>query len=188
MRTQSRLALFSLMAMITCVDVSVSAQVQQSDKAPSWPPVLSSERPGGIPDSVPWPPPVDKLPPVPDSVLKSVPSDVPVSQEPPIVCPADKHRGPGPGGCVDGAPQMGVTAIQGIPVDEAIGILERHRDELHKIPGVMGSGLGVDGIILDVLPEHGEIPTFLEGLPVQTRPYRETRFLTPAFSGWGVGR
>jgi len=49
---------------------------------------------------------------------------------------------------------------------------EHHRDELHKIPGVPGSALGVNGIVLTVLPNHGDIPPAVEGLPIQIEPYR----------------
>jgi hypothetical protein len=72
---------------------------------------------------------------------------------------------------------MGVTESAGIPWAAAMDILERHREELHKIPGVMGSGLGVDGIVLHVLPKHGDIPAAIEGLPILTRPYRQPQLM-----------
>ena len=131
--------------------------------------IPSPERPSDIPDNVPWPPPVDKLPPVPDWVLKSVPSDVPVPKKAPVPCPPDKHWGPGPGGCVDGAPDMGVTEINGIPYAEAEAIYERHKEELENIPGVIGAGLSAYGIIVTVSSDHWTVPTQVEGLLVITR-------------------
>jgi hypothetical protein len=171
--TSSRLARFLLLVLVACIGVPVYVQAQRPDNAPSSPPVLSQERPEGIPDDVPWPPPIDKLPPVPDSVLKHVPSDVPIPKHEPIVCPPDKHWGP-PGKCIDGAPEMGVKEFNGIPYEKAAEIVKQHQEELLAIPGVMRAGLGVDGILLEVLPEHGNIPSAVEGVPVTTKPYDQT--------------
>ncbi len=68
---------------------------------------------------------------------------------------------------------MGVTEINGIPWEEVVNIFTRHREELRNIPGVMNAGLGVDGIVLGVLPKHGDIPAAVEGLPILTEPYKE---------------
>jgi hypothetical protein len=66
-------------------------------------------------------------------------------------------------------PALMTPPIAGIPFEEAQAILERHREDLMKLPGVQGFGLGVDGI--DVWTENPTVvPQELEGLPVKARP------------------
>ncbi len=140
-----RIAILLLFVMVACIGTRIYAQQNSLDKIPR-----------------PLPPP----PGVPNLQLDPV---GPMPETLPGSCGPMQHWGPG--GCVDGAPEMGVTEINGIPWKEALEIYDRHRDELQKIPGVMSVGIGVNGIILGVLPQHGETPTTVDGLPVETEPF-----------------
>ena len=140
--------------------------------------VWPTEKPSDWPDGVEWPPAALKELFHPTVPLPPLPPLPPLSEEKaPGQCPPDKHWGPGPDGCVDGAPNMGVTETAGIPYEEALAIFERHQDELFGIPGLMGGGLGIKGIYLAVLPTHGNVPAAVEGLPIQTEPYLQPRLM-----------
>jgi hypothetical protein len=143
--------------MLTCVDVSVSAQAQKSDKVPSWPPVLSSERPEGIPDNVPWPPPLDKLPPPPPNVMRPLPSQAPPAQLTPPSTPSEPPATPK------------FPPIAGLPLQEALAILKRHGEELINLPGADGVALDSDGILV-YTDNPAIVPAQVEGLPVKTQP------------------
>jgi hypothetical protein len=74
--------------------------------------------------------------------------------------------------------------IAGIPLAEAQAILDRHRDQLRKMPGVYEVGLGEDGILRSIFihSESGNIdpqdlqealaalPVTVEGIPVKVFP------------------
>jgi hypothetical protein len=70
-------------------------------------------------------------------------------------------------GPIDEAP---LSASVPIPVIEVKRVMYRHLDELHKIDGVHGVGIGEKGILVSLLPEkHANrrlIPPSLEGVPV----------------------
>jgi hypothetical protein len=70
--------------------------------------------------------------------------------------------------CVKGG--IEVTEINGIPIEEIAKVLDRHRLELHAIKGVTGSGIDRHGPVLEVQPDHGEIPKEIEGIPVHIVP------------------
>jgi len=58
--------------------------------------------------------------------------------------------------------------IAGRSYREALAIFQRHREELMRLPGVEGVGLGMDGLV--VTTENPKIlPTEVEGLPVKQR-------------------
>src|SRR5713226_884939 len=59
---------------------------------------------------------------------------------------------------------MMTLPIAGIPFAQAEAILERHREEITQWPGVTGSGLGTDGIVVET--NHPEaVPSSIEGVP-----------------------
>lgn len=65
-------------------------------------------------------------------------------------------------------PLLMEPSIAGISYSKAAAILERHREELLKLPGVQGVGLGAEGI--SVWTDNPAIlPSQLEGLPVKVR-------------------
>lgn len=63
-----------------------------------------------------------------------------------------------------------ILEIGGFPIEELTEILDRHRDELQKIPGYAGSGIDKDGIAITVMEPHGEFPTELEGAKTHLLP------------------
>jgi hypothetical protein len=75
-----------------------------------------------------------------------------------------------------GAPESIPTAmmeppIAGIPFEEALKILERHRDELLQLPGVTAVGMGSEGITIETT-NPSVVPSDVEGVPVKVRPPR----------------
>jgi hypothetical protein len=71
-------------------------------------------------------------------------------------------------------PLMMVPPIAGIPYEECLAILERHREELHQIPGVQGTGLGAEGIVVET-DNPALLPSEVEGLPIKAEPPRLRR-------------
>jgi hypothetical protein len=63
-----------------------------------------------------------------------------------------------------------VFEIGGHSIDELSEVLDRHFDELRKIPGYRGHGIRKDGIEIFVDKDHGEFPTELEGVPIKITP------------------
>ena len=70
-------------------------------------------------------------------------------------------------GPTDEAP---MSASLPIPLIQVKGVMYRHQDELRKIEGVHGVGIGEKGILVSLLPEKRAnrrlIPDSLEGIPV----------------------
>ena len=165
----SRLAIFLLIVMTACLAVCVYAQDQQPNTVPSWPPVLSPERPEGLPDEVPWPPPVDKLPPPPEYVTRPLPL-----QDPPSPPPLTPPRTP---------PETPATSklplIAGRPYEEALAILKRHEPELINLPGADGVSMDGEGIII-YTDNPAVIPVLVEGLPVRSAPPLASRRTLPS--------
>jgi hypothetical protein len=73
-------------------------------------------------------------------------------------------------------PPLMAPPVAGIPYEQALEILERHREELMKLPGVNGVGMGNEGIEV-FTTNPAVVPPAIEGLPIKTRPP----------SGLGVG-
>jgi hypothetical protein len=74
--------------------------------------------------------------------------------------------------CLDSSetiPALWELPIAGIPFDEAMAILERHREELMRLPGVQGIGLGAEGIAIEA-PDPSAFPSSVEGLLVIVTP------------------
>ena len=75
-----------------------------------------------------------------------------------------------------------------IPYIELRRIQVRHHHTLWAIPGVHGMGVGADGFVIDLLPDHADsrarIPSTLEGVPVTVR----IRELAVFFGGAGGGQ
>jgi hypothetical protein len=59
--------------------------------------------------------------------------------------------------------------IAGIPYEEVLAIVKRHRGELQKIPGVTAVSFGEEGMIVYIRdPEvQKHLPSAIEGLPVK---------------------
>lgn len=129
---------------------------------------------------------VDRLPPHLNKALARTPVPPPAGvivlrtdgkRDEAEVCPKGFREKSGRHGwrfCIDPAhpqpiPPLWKAPIAGIPFEEAQAILERHRDELWQIPGVMGHGLGAEGIVVHT-DQPDLVPTEIEGLPVKTRP------------------
>ena len=72
-------------------------------------------------------------------------------------------------------PPLEVPPIVGIPYEEALKILERHREELMKFPGVSSVGLGADGIRVET-DNPSVLPREVEGLPIKPLPPRGLRW------------
>ena len=82
-----------------------------------------------------------------------------------------------PNGRQEPIPQLMHPPIAGIPYEECLKIIERHRDWALRLPGVMNFGLGAEGIIIETdQPEL--IPPNIEGLPVEIKPPVYNRFAT----------
>jgi hypothetical protein len=66
-------------------------------------------------------------------------------------------------------PPLWVPPIAGIPYEEALKILDRHRDELMRLPGVDSVGMGADGIVVSTT-NPAVVPSEIEGVPVRVEP------------------
>ncbi|MBI3796449.1 MAG: hypothetical protein HY268_05695 [Deltaproteobacteria bacterium] len=76
----------------------------------------------------------------------------------------NSHRDPQPiPGILMGPP------IAGIPIKEALKIVERNRAELMALPGVGVVGIGDTGISIEA-DDPAVLPTEVEGLPLEIRP------------------
>ena len=74
-----------------------------------------------------------------------------------------------PNGKQEPIPPLMHPPIAGIAYEECLKIIERHRDWVIRLPGVMRFGLGAKGIIVETdQPEL--IPPDIEGLPVEIQP------------------
>jgi hypothetical protein len=62
-------------------------------------------------------------------------------------------------------PPLWEPPIEGIPYEEALGILERHKKELLQLPGVTGVGLSAKGIL--VLTDNPVLVPFYWSVPAQ---------------------
>src|SRR5262245_46149937 len=82
----------------------------------------------------------------------------------PVKSIADPLRG---GDLAASGPKL--PSIAGIPYAEAGLIVERHREELMRLPGVQRIGLGPEGILVytDV---PAALPAEIEGLPIKPLP------------------
>lgn len=67
------------------------------------------------------------------------------------------------------SPPLAELPIVGIPFEEAIAILERHKEELRDLPGVEEVGLNAEGIVV-YTDNPAVLPTAVEGLPIKPRP------------------
>lgn len=65
--------------------------------------------------------------------------------------------------------EMMQPPIAGIPFEEALKILERHREFLMSLPAVESVGMG-DGAISVYTANPEAVPSEIEGLPVKTKP------------------
>jgi len=77
--------------------------------------------------------------------------------------------------CLDRAhpepiPPLWVPPIAGIPYEEALKILERHRSELLALPGVHAVGMGGTGIFIRA-DKSAILPESVEGLPFEVHPW-----------------
>jgi hypothetical protein len=61
--------------------------------------------------------------------------------------------------------------IDGVSQEDLIKIEDAHRDELYLIKGVVSMGIDWHGMYVEVLPDHGPIPSTLEGISLHTHPY-----------------
>ncbi len=59
--------------------------------------------------------------------------------------------------------------IAGIPYEEALAILERHREEIMRLPGVQSVGMGNGGIVVET-DNPAVLPLEIEGLPIKPIP------------------
>ena len=59
--------------------------------------------------------------------------------------------------------------IAGIPYEEALAILERHREEIMRLPGVQSVGMGHEGIVVEI-DNPAVLPPEIEGLPIKPTP------------------
>src|SRR5438034_514936 len=119
------------------------------------------------------PPPPQLLPP-PPGVIVLRPGGI---REQADSCPEGFREAAGLNGwrfCIDPEhpepmPPLEVPPIAGISYEEALKILERHREELMLLPGVDTVGLGADGI--HVYTENpAVVPPEVEGLPIKPLP------------------
>jgi hypothetical protein len=83
--------------------------------------------------------------------------------------------------CVDTAkpepiPPLMEPPIAGISREEAVEILQRHQEELIKLPGVESVGLGPDAIYIRTT-NPAELPSEVEGVPIKPLPSRPVRML-----------
>ncbi|MGH7964826.1 MAG: hypothetical protein ACRERD_23930 [Candidatus Binatia bacterium] len=66
-------------------------------------------------------------------------------------------------------PPLMVPPIAGISYEEALKIVDRHQEELMRLPGVQSVGLGAEGIVVGT-DNPSVVPSEVEGLPVKTVP------------------
>lgn len=66
-------------------------------------------------------------------------------------------------------PPLMVLPIAGIPYEECLAILERHREELQQIPGVKSVGMGAEGIVVET-DNAALLPPKVEDLPIKAVP------------------
>jgi len=66
-------------------------------------------------------------------------------------------------------PPLMVPPIAGIPYEECLAILERHREELLQISGVKSVGMGAEGIVVEI-DNAAILPLEVEGLPIKAIP------------------
>lgn len=66
-------------------------------------------------------------------------------------------------------PPLMIPPIAGIPYEEALKILERHREELMKLPGVEAIGMSAEGIEVET-NNPAVLPQEVEGLPIKPIP------------------
>jgi hypothetical protein len=66
-------------------------------------------------------------------------------------------------------PPLWEPPIAGISFEEALKILERHREELMRLPGVESVGMGTDGIHIHT-DDPSVLPTDVEGVPIKPMP------------------
>ncbi len=64
--------------------------------------------------------------------------------------------------------------IAGIPYEEALKILERHRAELEALPGIGAVGMGGTGIYIQI-EDPSVLPKEIEGLPLEVHPRPKER-------------
>jgi len=74
-----------------------------------------------------------------------------------------------PPGYADPLPPLWEPPIEGVPYEEALAILERHKPQLLRLPGVTGVGLSAYGIVV-FTDNPAVVPSAVEGLPIVTRP------------------
>lgn len=94
------------------------------------------------------------------------------------VCPAGFNEHVSLGGwrfCLDSRnpepiPPLMAPPIAGVPYEEALKILESHREELMKLPGVESVGLDAEGIRVETKEPPPGLPATVEGLPVRAVP------------------
>ncbi|MGE0825056.1 MAG: hypothetical protein AB7P18_23440, partial [Candidatus Binatia bacterium] len=73
-------------------------------------------------------------------------------------------------------PPLMQPPIAGIPFEEALNILERHKDDFIHLPGFGTVYMTLDGIVVET-DNPSSIPTSIEGVPIETRPRQERKFL-----------
>ena len=66
-------------------------------------------------------------------------------------------------------PPLMAPPIAGIPYEEALAILERHREEIMRLPGVQSVGMGHEGIVVEI-DNPAVLPPEIEGLPIKPTP------------------
>jgi len=66
-------------------------------------------------------------------------------------------------------PPLMAPPIAGIPYEEALAILERHREEIMRLPGVQSVGMGNGGIVVET-DNPAVLPLEIEGLPIKPIP------------------
>src|SRR5205814_2400986 len=64
-------------------------------------------------------------------------------------------------------PPLMAPPIAGIPYEEALAILERHREEIMRLPGVQSIGMGAEGIRV-YTDNPAVLPPEVEGLPIKS--------------------
>ncbi len=126
-------------------------------------------------------PPVDNEPklvlnPPPPGVIVLRPGKV---REQASACPQEFKEVEGYGGwrfCIDPnkpeeIPPLWSPPINGVPYEKVLEIHRRHMEELTKIPGVHGVGLGADGIHVTT-DNPAVVPKEIEGVPIKIEPLR----------------
>jgi hypothetical protein len=78
-------------------------------------------------------------------------------------CLDPQHPGP--------AAALRTSTVAGVPYEEAVQILERHKEELLARPGVKAVGLEPRGLYVEA-DQPAELPAAVEGLPLAVYPPR----------------